>query len=165
MMTAVYPGSFDPLTYGHTDIIERASRIADRLYITILTNSFKQPFLPVETRAAHLEKYAERYGNVEIEVYGGLLADYARDKHAVIIKGLRSASDYEYETVMAAVNKYLPGETETLFLPAAGGLSYLSSTVVREIAARGGPLDGLTPDYVAADILEYLKHSDMTRGQ
>ena len=150
---AVYPGSFDPVTYGHLDIIRRASRIAGCdgwLTVAILDNSEKQPLLSADERRNCLTELTKELKNVEIASFTGLLTDFARENGVnLIIRGVRSAADYEYENVIAQVYGGLYDGAETVFLPADGRFAYLSSSVVREVAGRGGEVGHMTPPAVA----------------
>ena len=157
-INAVYPGSFDPATYGHLDIIERASRIAGaegRLTVAVLENSEKQPLLSVKERMACLSELTKDFGNVEIVSFSGLLTDFARARGVnLIIRGVRSTADYEYENVIAQVYKGLYGRAETVFIPADPRFAYLSSSVVREVAGRGGETAHMTPPAAAVLLRE-----------
>lgn len=157
-MIAVYPGSFDPVTNGHIDIIQRAAKLTDTLYVAVLTNPSKKPFFTVEERISLLEKVTEDIPNVKIEPFSGLLIDYAEKIGAkIIFRGLRAVSDYEYELQMALANKKLKGDTETLFMVANSKYSFLSSSLVKEIATFGGDLTGMVPDFVISEIEAKIK--------
>ena len=157
-MIAVYPGSFDPVTNGHIDIIQRAAKLTDTLYVAVLTNPFKKPFFTVEERISLLEKVTEDIPNVKIEPFSGLLIDYAEKIGAkIIFRGLRAVSDYEYELQMALANKKLKGDTETLFMVANSKYSFLSSSLVKEIATFGGDLTGMVPDFVISEVEAKIK--------
>lgn len=147
MTTAVYPGSFDPCTIGHLDIIERSSKLFDKLYVAVLTNSSKSPLFTVEERIELLKKATASFDNVEICSFSGLLVDFLKDIGAsVVIKGIRAVSDYEYEFQMALTNKELYPDMETLFLHSSKEFMFLSSSIVKEIAKYGGSLEGLVPE-------------------
>ena len=157
-MIAVYPGSFDPVTNGHIDIIQRAAKLTDTLYVAVLTNPSKKPFFTVEERISLLEKVTEDIPNVKIEPFSGLLIDYAEKIGAkIIFRGLRAVSDYEYEMQMALANKKLKGDTETLFMVANSKYSFLSSSLVKEIATFGGDLTGMVPDFVISEVEAKIK--------
>lgn len=157
-MMAVYPGSFDPVTNGHIDIIQRAAKLTDTLYVAVLTNPSKKPFFTVEERISLLEKVTEDIPNVKIEPFSGLLIDYAEKIGAkIIFRGLRAVSDYEYELQMALANKKLKGDTETLFMVANSKYSFLSSSLVKEIATFGGDLTGMVPDFVISEVEAKIK--------
>lgn len=147
MITAVYPGSFDPCTNGHLDIIERSSKLFDRVIVAVLTNSSKRPCFTVEERIELLNAVLTDFPNVSVCSFSGLLVDFMKETGAdVLIKGIRAVSDYEYEFQMALTNKALYPELETLFLHSAQEYMFLSSSVVKEVARYGGALDGLVPD-------------------
>ncbi len=146
MKTAVYPGSFDPCTNGHLDVIKRASSLFDKVVVAVLINSSKQPVFSAKERAQMLEIATKDIENVEIRVFSGLLADFMRNINSkIIIKGIRAVSDFEYEFQMALTNRTLYGELETLFLHTSKDYMFLSSSIVKEIAKYGGCLDGLVP--------------------
>lgn len=146
MKTAVYPGSFDPCTNGHLDVIKRASALFDKVVVAVLVNSSKQPVFSAKERAQMLEKVTKDIENVEVRVFSGLLVDFMKDINSkIIIKGIRAVSDFEYEFQMALTNRTLYGELETLFLHTSKDYMFLSSSIVKEIAKYGGCLDGLVP--------------------
>jgi len=146
---AVYPGSFDPVTNGHLDLIERGSKIFERLYVAVLRNQDKDPMFEIDERLDMLRQATSAWPNVEIDAFNGLLADYARDKQArVILRGIRAVSDYEYELQMALMNRKLEPQVETVFMLPAEAYSFLSSRLVREVARFGGSLRGLVPPAV-----------------
>jgi len=159
--TAIYPGSFDPLTFGHIDILQRSVRLFDRVVIAILTNSQKSPLFSVTERLEIVrEIVSPQFPNVEIEVdvFHGLLVDYARRKNAqVIVRGIRAVTDYEYELQMALMNRRLAPGIETVFMMPAENYSYLSSHLVKEIAGHGGSVTGLVPDSVEQRLKEKFK--------
>lgn len=158
MSRAIYPGSFDPVTYGHLDIVERSSRLFDSLVIGILNNPKKDYLFSVEERAHMLKESTKHLLNVEIESFSGLLVDYARIKEAkVIVKGLRAVSDFEYELQMASINKKLSPSVETLFMMTNNKYSYLSSSVVKEVALFNGNVDCLVPPIVSSCIYQKIK--------
>ena len=159
MKIAVYPGSFDPLTSGHMDLIERSARLFDRVIVAILTNPDKVPLFTVDERLESLRENAgARFPNVEIDVFSGLLVDYAALKHAnVIVRGIRAISDYEYEFQMALMNRRLEPRIETVFMMPAENYSYLSSRLVKEIARLGGSITGLVPESVERRLKERFK--------
>ncbi|MBC7806386.1 MAG: pantetheine-phosphate adenylyltransferase [Akkermansiaceae bacterium] len=147
---AIYPGSFDPATNGHADVIARASRLFDRVIIAVGRNSQKQPLFSVEERVALLQETCQNMTNVTAEPFDGMLVDFARGNGAkVIIKGLRAVSDFEYEFQMALANRHLAPDVETLFLMTSAHHLYLSSSIVKEIARLNGDLTALVPDAVA----------------
>jgi pantetheine-phosphate adenylyltransferase len=146
---AVYPGSFDPITNGHLDLVERGARLCDRLIVAVLGNENKQPLFTVEERMEMLREAVADYPNVEVDTFGGLLVDYARHKGATaIVRGIRAISDYEYELQMALMNRRLCPEVETVFLMAGEAYSFISSRIVKEVIRLGGNLAGLVPPSV-----------------
>jgi pantetheine-phosphate adenylyltransferase len=148
-VTAIYPGSFDPVTNGHLDVIERGARIFERLIVAVLQNREKEPLFKVGERVEMLREATREWGNVEVDVFNGLLMDYARQKKArVILRGIRAISDYEYELQMALMNRKLAPEIETVFMLPGEKYSYLSSRLVREISQLGGPVKDLVPPAV-----------------
>ena len=148
---ALYPGSFDPLTNGHLDVIERASKLFDEVIVALLINPNKQPLFTVEERVNLLQEVlAPRFPNVRIETFSGLLVEYARQRHAhAIIRGLRSAADYDYELPMVLMNRHLHPEVETVFLTAAQACAHISSSLVKEVFKLGGDIDALVPEAVS----------------
>jgi pantetheine-phosphate adenylyltransferase len=146
---AVYPGSFDPPTAGHLDLIERGSRIFDELIIGILRNPEKNPLFSLEERREMLQELTRRFDNVRVETFGGLLVDFARQQKAhAVVRGIRAISDYEYELQMALMNRKLEPTLETVFLTAAEAYSYVSSRLVKDVARLGGDIHGLVPPLV-----------------
>ena len=146
---AMYPGSFDPVTNGHLDLIERGTKIFERLIVAVLRNTDKQPLFAVSERVDMLREVTRAYPTVEVDVFDGLLVDYARRRGAgVILRGIRAVSDYEYELQMALMNRKLEPQLETVFMMPALSYSYLSARLVREIAQLGGPLKGMVPEAV-----------------
>ena len=148
---AIYPGSFDPITNGHMDLIQRGSRLFDRLIVSILRNESKEPLFSAEERIEMLREVAEPYPNVEVDSFDGLLVDYAANREAtVILRGIRAISDYEYELQMALMNRRLRPEIETLFLMSNEAYSFVSSRMVKEVFSLGGNISGLAPPPVEA---------------
>ncbi len=146
---AIYPGSFDPVTNGHLDLIERGAKIFDRLVVAVLRNLDKNPLFEVSERVEMLREVTRPWDNVEVDIFDGLLVDYARQRNAqVILRGIRAISDYEYELQMALMNRKLRPQIETVFMMPAEAYSYLSSRMVREIARLGGPIQGMVPPIV-----------------
>lgn len=154
MRTAICPGSFDPITLGHLNIIRRAAQLFDKVVVCIMVNSTKtSPMFSVEERADMVRRTVGKYTNVTVDTSDGLLAEYARQfEGAVVVKGLRAASDFEYEFQMDLINKNINPELETIFLTASGKYTFLSSSVVREMAKYGADLTGLVPDEIKSDI-------------
>ena len=154
MTTVVYPGSFDPCTNGHLDVITRAAKLFDRVIVAILVNSSKSPLFDVEERVELLKKATSHLPNVEIASFSGLLVDFMKSVNStVIIKGIRAMSDFEYEFQMALTNNALYRDIETLFIPTSKDYMFLSSSIVKEIAMYGGSLNGLVPECIIPDIL------------
>lgn len=162
MNIGVYPGSFDPVTNGHIDIICRASKLCDKLIVAVGSNEAKKPAFTVQERIEFLRcALSERQdmgNNIEIENFSNLLIDFVKKKKAkIIIKGLRAVSDFEYEFQMALLNKQLDSGIETLFMMTNVIYAYLSSSAVKEIARNGGKIDGLVPDCIKDPIMKKLK--------
>jgi len=154
MAVAIYPGSFDPVTSGHLDIIERADRIFDRVIVAVAPNTQKQPLFTADERLEMLRAVCHGYQTVEVDSFSGLLVNYAHSRGAsVIIKGLRAVSDFEFELQMAQMNRHLAQDINTVFLMTTTEHSYLSSSIVKEIARLGGDVKGLVPGVVEV----YLK--------
>lgn len=150
MIRAVYPGTFDPITNGHLDVIERAAKIFDELIVAVTTNPAKTPWFTLEERVEMIRESCSHLPNVTVEAFDGLLVNFVRQKGAkVIIKGLRAVTDFDYEFQMAAINRKLAPEIETLFLMTSLPYAYLSSSVVKEVASLNGCLKELVPDNVA----------------
>jgi len=146
---AIYPGSFDPLTNGHLDLIERGSKIFDQLIVAILRHPEKAALFTLDERREMLESMTERFKNVSVDTFDGLLVDYARSKGAgALLRGIRAISDYEYELQMALMNRKLDRRLETVFMMPAEKYSYLSSRLVKEIFRHGGSVRGLVPKRV-----------------
>ncbi len=153
MNIAIVPGSFDPVTNGHLDIIKRTSALFDVVYVSILSNSAKTPLFSVEERIELIKRVTAGIENVKVETFTGLLVDYAREKKAnFIVKGLRAVSDFEYEFQMSMINKHLAPEIETFFITTSSEYSYLSSSIVKEVAKFGGDLNGMLPNEIINDI-------------
>jgi len=150
---AIYPGSFDPPTNGHLDLIQRGSKIFDELVVAILRNPDKAPLFSVTERVAMLESLTGQYNNVRVDTFDGLTVDYAVRVGAVaVLRGIRALSDYEYELQMALMNRKLQPELETVFMMPAEKYSYLSSRLVREVAHLGGSVEGLVPELVEQNL-------------
>ena len=149
MKTAVYPGSFDPCTNGHFDIISRAAGIFDKVTVAVLENSSKTPLFSTEERVEIIKELTADFKNVNVTSFSGLLADFIKTSGAdVVIRGLRAVSDCEYEFQMALTNKNLYESFETMFLPSSAEYMFLSSSIVKEIASYGGNLSGMVPESV-----------------
>ncbi len=146
---AVYPGTFDPVTNGHIDLIQRSAALFDSVVVAILKNTDKTPFFSIEERVEMLEAVTKGMANVSVTAFGGLLVDFAeRIDASVIVRGIRAVSDYEYELQMALMNRRLSSKVETVFMMPAETYSYLSSRLVREISLLGGSVHGLVPELV-----------------
>jgi len=152
---AVIPGSFDPVTLGHIDIITRGAKVFERVIVSVLNNDKKQPLFTVEERMALIKESTKSLGNVEVDSFDGLLIDYVKKKRAnTIIKGLRAVSDFEYELQMAAINRKLDENIETFFMMTNNNYSYLSSSIVKEVAKYGAPIDDLVPVVVEEALIK-----------
>jgi pantetheine-phosphate adenylyltransferase len=156
-VVGIYPGSFDPITNGHLDLIERGSRLVDRLIVAILRNEEKRVLFSIDERIAMLEEVVSHFPNVEVASFNGLLVDYAAESGArLIIRGIRAVSDYEYELQMALMNRRLRPEIETVFLMAGEAYSFISSRLVKEIISLGGNITGLVPPTVESRLRKRL---------
>jgi len=156
-VVAIYPGSFDPPTNGHLDLIERGSNIFDELVVAILRNADKTPLFSVGERRRMLEDLTSDFKNVRVDVFDGLTVEYAaRVKASAVLRGIRALSDYEYELQMAMMNRKLRPDLETVFMMPAEQYSYLSSRLVREVARLGGAISGLVPEMVEQRLKEKL---------
>lgn len=156
-LLAVYPGSFDPLTNGHLDVISRAAKLVDHLVVAILQNTQKQPLFTIDERADMLREATSNISNVEVDSFSGLLVDYAAKRSAgAIIRGIRAISDYEIELQMALINRRLRPETETIFLMASEEYSFLSSRMVKEIIMLKGDVSSFVPAGVMQRLREKM---------
>ena len=156
---AVYPGSFDPVTNGHLNIIERAAKIYDSLTVAIVVNPNKKSFFTVDERVAIAREATRHLPNVEVDKFSGLLADYVNDKgFDAVVKGLRAGSDFENELQMSQMNARLfTGNTETVFLMTDPKCSFISSSLIKEVATLGGSIEGLVPEFVSGRIINKLQ--------
>ena len=155
MKLAICPGSFDPVTNGHLQIVSRAAAMFDRVIVVVMANQNKQPLFSAEERVELLKRATADMPNVEVDSYNGLLAEYAREKQAsVIVKGLRALSDFEYEFQMALTNRKLNPAVETVFLTTSAEHMYLSSSLVKQVAGLGGDIREFVPACIVKDILE-----------
>ena len=158
MSRAVYPGSFDPVTYGHLDVIKRASKLTDELIVGVLYNKAKTPLFSVEERVRMLEEVVKGIENVKVVAFEGLLVEFAKEYNVnMIIRGLRAVTDFEYELQMAQTNHKLEPNIESLFLATNLEYSYLSSTVAKEVALFGGNIDQFVPPLVVEKVKEKMK--------
>ena len=154
MRTAVYPGSFDPVTLGHLDIIERSSKIVDKLVVGVLQHSAKNPLFSVEERVTMLKEVTAHLSNVQVVSFDGLLVDFARQSHAaVVVRGLRAITDFEYELQMSQTNRIMCPGLDTIFLTTDLKYAYLSSSIVREVAQYGGDISSFVPATIAERVL------------
>ncbi|SCJ48907.1 Phosphopantetheine adenylyltransferase [uncultured Clostridium sp.] len=159
MRVAIYPGSFDPITNGHLDIITRGSNIFDRLIVGVLVNIDKKGLFTIEERVELIKKVTKHLPNVEVICFNGLLVDLAKEYNAkVILKGLRAVSDFEYEFQMALMNSQLDPNIETLFMMTSSEYSYLSSSSVKQVAKFGGKINGLVPDEIIAEVYNKIRN-------
>ena len=157
---AIYPGSFDPPTNGHLDLIERGAKIFDVLIVALLRNSDKIPLFSVEERLSMLRETTKKWSNVRVDAFEGLMVDYAiRSGAKVVLRGIRAISDYEYELQMALMNRKLNAKLETIFMMPAEAYSYLSSRLVREISSLGGSVCDLVPKLVERELKQKLTAS------
>lgn len=158
--TVICPGSFDPVTLGHVDIITRASKMFDKVIVAVLVNMSKKPSFSIDERIALLEEVLADIPNVEIVGFSGLLADYAKQRGAhAVVKGLRAMSDFEYEFQMALTNKKLNPELDTVFLTSDSQYMYLSSSMVKQVASLGGDISYFVPASIHAQVYERLKNN------
>ncbi|MBS1855888.1 MAG: pantetheine-phosphate adenylyltransferase [Acidobacteria bacterium] len=161
---AIYPGSFDPITNGHLDLIQRGSRIFDRLIVSILRNDDKEPLFTVEERMEMLREVLCVYPNVRVDCFDGLLVDHASAQQAtVLLRGIRAISDYEYELQMALMNRRLRPEIETVFMMANEAYSFISSRLVKQVFFLGGNITGLVPPSVEARLTTRLSKRDSAK--
>ena len=161
MRTAIYPGSFDPVTLGHLDLILRVDKLVDRLIVAVLHNSAKDSAFPVAERMDYLREVTRDHPKVEVTTFHGLLVDYAKKMDAqFIIRGVRAFSDFEYEFQMALMNRKLSADLETVFLMPKEEYSVVSSRMVREVAAMGGDITGLVPEVLVERIANRLRDPD-----
>lgn len=158
MKRAIYPGSFDPVTFGHLDIIKRSSRLFDEIIVGVLNNSSKNALFSIDERVNMIKELTKEYPNVRVDSFEGLLVDYAKQVDAkIIVRGLRAVTDFEYELQIAQVNHVELPELETIFLTTSLNYSYLSSTVVREFASYGGDISRFVPAEIVPLIEEKYK--------
>ncbi|WP_297713134.1 pantetheine-phosphate adenylyltransferase [Clostridium sp.] len=158
MRVAIYPGSFDPITNGHLDIITRGSKIFDKLIVGVLVNIDKVGLFSIEERVELIKRVTSHLENVEVVSFNGLLVELAKRNNAkVILKGLRAVSDFEYEFQMALMNSQLDSEVETLFMTTSAANSFLSSSSVKQVAKFGGDIKGLVPDEIIDDVIKKIK--------
>ncbi len=155
MKRAIYPGSFDPVTYGHLDMIVRSAKIVDELIVAVLINSAKNPLFSIEERVSMLEEMTKDIPNVKIQSFEGLLIDYAKSEGAnLIVRGLRAVTDFEYELQIAQTNRIVNPDIDTMFLTTSLEYAYLSSTIVKEVASYGGDISHFVPEQLIQRIYE-----------
>jgi len=158
-IVAIYPGSFDPITNGHLDLVQRGARMFGKLIVSILRNDAKEPLFSVEERMDMLREVVGVYSNVEVDCFDGLLVDYAAARSAtVLLRGIRAISDYEYELQMALMNRRLRPEIETVFMMANEAYSFISSRMVKQVYSLGGNISGLVPPSVEARMHHRMHH-------
>ncbi len=160
MKTAVYPGSFDPMTNGHLDIVERMSKLYDKVIILVSVNSSKRPLFTHEERKAMIVEAVRPFDNVEVDSFSGLLVDYVKSKNAVIVKGLRALSDFEVEFQMALANRQLSSDVETLFLMTNMKYSHISSSLVKEINSYNGDISTMVPKNIEELLISRRKECE-----
>lgn len=159
-VTAIYPGSFDPITNGHLDLVQRGARMFDTLIVAILRNDSKLPLFSVEERMDMLREVVQPYANVKVDCFDGLLVDYAAARSAtVLLRGIRAISDYEYELQMALMNRRLRPDIETVFMMANEAYSFISSRLVKEVYRLGGNITGLVPPSVEARMHDRMQQT------
>lgn len=165
MRIGIYPGSFDPVTLGHLDIIKRASSLVDVLYVAVIKNSLKKPLFSIDERIDMLERVTKDIHNVRVESFDGLTVDYADEKKAnVIFRGLRAVTDFEYELQIAQTNHQLNPRVDTVFLITNVEYAYLSSSIVREIASYQGDIASFVPECIIDDVYDKFKQGESEHG-
>ena len=166
MRTAVYPGSFDPVTLGHYDIIERTAKMVDKLIIGVLNNKAKCPLFSAQERVNMLKEVTSSLPNVEIQSFEGLLIDFVRRSHAdIVVRGLRAITDFEYELQMSQTNRIMCPQLDTIFLTTDLRYAYLSSHTVREVGRFGGDLSAFVPPVIVEQVLKKFGHTDLIEGK
>jgi len=165
MNRAIYPGTFDPITRGHEDLVRRATRVFDEVIVAIAVSSSKKPFFTLEERVAMAKQVLSDCDNVKVMSFSGLLMDFLRQQNArIILRGIRAASDFEYEFQMALMNRKLSTEIETLFLMTGMRYIYISSSIIKEVVMSGGCVAGLVPEAVEKKLTERLLEGRKTEG-
>ena len=162
MKVAIYPGTFDPVTRGHLDVIKRSAKIVDRLVIAVLRNSAKNPWFSFDERIHLIEKVIADLNNVEVTSFGGLTVDFCKEQGAnIIVRGLRAITDFEYELQIAQINHRLDPNIDTMFLTTSVEYSYVSSSIVKEVASYNGDISSFVPDVIVSDI--YNKYDQIKK--
>ena len=158
MTKAIYPGSFDPVTFGHLDIIERSTKIVDELIVAVLINSAKKSLFSIDERVKMLSDLLADHDNIRVESFGGLLVDYAKQNDAsIIVRGLRAVTDFEYELQISQMNRTIYSEIDTIFLTTSLEYAYLSSSIVKEVASYGGDISHFVPESIVPKIYDKLR--------
>ncbi len=157
MKKAIYPGTFDPITYGHLDVIKRAAAIADELIVGVLKNSSKSPMFSIPERVEMIEESVKDIPNVSVRTFEGLLVDFALQEDAFIVRGLRAVTDFEYELQMSQANRTIAPEVDTVFIAASLEYAYLSSSIVREVASYQRDISAFVPEHVRIKVMEKIK--------
>lgn len=154
---AIYPGSFDPVTFGHLDIIERSAKMVDELYVAVLRNSAKNPLFSTDERVSMIKGQTKTFNNVFVTSFDGLLVDYAKKMDAnIIIRGLRAVTDFEYELQIAQMNRVVDDQIDTIFLTTSLEYAYLSSSIVKEVASYNGDISKFVPEEVAKEVFRKI---------
>ena len=154
---AIYPGSFDPVTFGHLDIIERSAKMVDELYVAVLRNSAKNPLFSTDERVSMIKGQTKTFNNVFVTSFDGLLVDYAKKMDAnIIIRGLRAVTDFEYELQIAQMNRVVDDQIDTIFLTTSLEYAYLSSSIVKEVASYNGDISKFVPEEVAREVFRKI---------
>lgn len=162
MKIAIYPGTFDPVTRGHLDVIKRSAKIVDKLVIAVLQNSAKNPWFTFEERVSLIQKVVKDLDNVEVTSFGGLTVDFCKERGAnIIVRGLRAITDFEYELQIAQINHRLASSIDTMFLTTSVEYSYVSSSIVKEVASYHGDITSFVPDSIVQDV--YDKYEQIRR--
>ena len=163
MKRAIYPGTFDPVTYGHLDVIRRAAKLADELVVGILINTSKNPLFSVEERVEMLKEVTKDIPNVTVESFEGLLVEFARAKDASVIRGLRCGSDFDYELQLAQANREIAPDVDTVFIGASKEVGYISSTIVREAATFGADITKFVPQEIAKLVIDRINKNKLEK--
>lgn len=158
MKRAIYPGSFDPMTFGHLDMIERSAKIVDELYVSVLRNNAKNPLFSTDERVSMIKEMTSHLPNIKVTSFDGLLVDYATEIQAnIVVRGLRAVTDFEYELQISQTNRIVNDQIDTIFLTTSLQYAYLSSTIVKEVASYGGDISKFVPEMIAREV--YKKYN------